>query len=53
MMHYPHYCYRAKPLALEIILLSLFYLFASKPGKICTRNPISNILYLFVFLYLQ
>ena len=30
--------------ALEIILLSLLYLFASKPGKICTHNSIDSFL---------
>ena len=37
---YPHYCYSEKSPALAIILYSLLYLFASKPGTICTHNSI-------------
>ena len=34
-LYYPH-CYPVKSLALAIILLSLLYIFTSKPGKIGT-----------------
>ena len=40
-----YYCYPVKSPALAIIVLSLLYLFASKPGKICTRNSIYSFLY--------
>ena len=40
-------------LALAIILLSLLYIFAFKPDKICTRNSINGFSYLFVHLYLR
>ena len=43
-LYYPHYCYPVKSPALAIILLSLLYLFASKPGMICTRNSIESFL---------
>ena len=43
-LHYPHYYYPVKSPALAIILISLLYLFASKPGKICTRNSIDSFL---------
>ena len=43
-LYYPHYRYPATSPALAIILLSLLYLFASKPGKICTRNSIGSFL---------
>ena len=42
-LHYLYYCYPIKSSAL-IILLSLLYHFASKPGKICTRNSIDSFL---------
>ena len=51
--HYPYYCYPGKSPALAIILLSLLYLFSSKPGKISTRNSIYSFLYLFILLYLR
>ena len=35
-------CYPVKSPALAIILHSLIYLLASKPGKICTRNSIDS-----------
>ena len=38
-LYYPQYGYPVKYLASAIILLSLLYLFASKPVKICTRYP--------------
>ena len=41
---YPHYVYPVKYSASEIILLSLLYLFVSKPVKICTRNSIDSFL---------
>ena len=44
-IYYPQYCYPVKSPALAaIILLSLLYLFASKPGKICTHNSIDSFL---------
>ena len=43
-LYYPHYCYPVKSPALAIILLRLLYLFASKPGKICSRNSIDSFL---------
>ena len=42
-LHYLYYCYPIKSSAL-IILLRLLYFFASKPGKIYTRNSIDSIL---------
>ena len=53
IIYYPHYCDPVKSPALAIILISLLYLFVSKPGKICTRNSIDSFLYLFVVLYLR
>ena len=44
IIYYPHYCYPVKSPALAIILLSLFYLFASKAGKYCTHNSIDSFL---------
>ena len=43
-LYYPHYCYPVKSPALAVILLSLLYLFASKPDKICTRNSVDSFL---------
>ena len=43
-LYYSHYCYPVKSPALAIILLRLLYLFASKPGKICSRNSIDSFL---------
>ena len=40
-LYYPHYFYPVKSPALAIILLNLF---ASKPGKIFTRNSIDSLL---------
>ena len=44
IVYYPHYCYFINSLALAIILLSLLYLFSSKPEKICTHNSINSFL---------
>ena len=41
-LYYLHYRYPVKSPALEIILLSLLYHLASKPGKICTRNSVDS-----------
>ena len=41
-LYYPHFYYPVKSPALVIILLSLLYLFASKLGKIYTRNSIDS-----------
>ena len=49
----PHHCYPVKSSASAIILLSILYLFASKPGKICNRNSIDSFSYFFVLLYLR
>ena len=40
LLHLSHYCYYRNSPALALILSSLLYLFASKPGKIC--NPYSQ-----------
>ena len=44
IIYYSHCCYSVKSSALSIILFSLLYLFAPKPGKICTHNSIDNFL---------
>ena len=46
-LYYPHHCYPVKSPASAIILLRLLYFFASKPGKICTRNSIDSFLITF------
>ena len=44
IIYITYYCYQVKSPALAIILVSLLYHFASKPGKICTRNSIDSFL---------
>ena len=39
IIYYPHNCYPVKSPVLAMILLSLLYLFVSKPGKSCTVIP--------------
>ena len=49
--YYPQYCYPVKFPALSIVFLSLLYLLASKPGKICTHNSIVSRISLFFSIY--